>query len=101
MDSTIERVCETWPGVWRTLIVTAGTVAVAWRTPAVSEKALWVFLALGSPALLRTFAAPFLAWFLHQKTRGIYGVPDTRESHLEGYRRYEDIGTDAPPSEPR
>jgi len=60
----IEKHCETWPGVVRTAVVAGATVAISWHDVAVSERALWVLLALGSPALFRTIASPLLAWML-------------------------------------
>ncbi len=59
-----QRHCETWPGVARTAVVTAGAVIVAWHTPDVSPRALIVFLCLGLPALARAIIAPVMAWML-------------------------------------
>lgn len=56
--------CETWPGVARTAVVSAATVAVAWHSPDVAPRALVVFLCLGLPALARTVVAPVLAWLM-------------------------------------
>lgn len=63
-NDVTDRVCETWPGVARTLVVSAASVAVAWHSPDVAPRALIVFLCLGLPALARTVVSPVLAWML-------------------------------------
>lgn len=74
--------CETWPGVARTAVVSAATVAVAWHSPDVAPRALVVFLCLGLPALARTVIAPVLAWLL----RGVRPATDDSDTLLSSQK---------------
>lgn len=58
------RQVESWPGVARSAVCTAGAVAVAWHAPNVSQYALGVLLLVASPALARAVIAPLLAFLL-------------------------------------